>query len=38
TAWMETESLADFLDPHDATKTREGYPAPLRAVLTARKP
>ncbi|WP_105609588.1 tRNA 5-methoxyuridine(34)/uridine 5-oxyacetic acid(34) synthase CmoB [Cronobacter sakazakii] len=38
TAWMETESLADFLDPHDATKTREGYPAPLRAVLVARKP
>ncbi|ALB70241.1 tRNA 5-methoxyuridine(34)/uridine 5-oxyacetic acid(34) synthase CmoB [Cronobacter muytjensii] len=38
TAWMQTESLADFLDPQDATKTREGYPAPLRAVLVARKP
>ncbi|ELY2816637.1 tRNA 5-methoxyuridine(34)/uridine 5-oxyacetic acid(34) synthase CmoB [Cronobacter dublinensis] len=38
TAWMQTESLADFLDPQDATKTREGYPAPLRAILVARKP
>jgi tRNA (mo5U34)-methyltransferase len=38
TAWMTTESLADFLDPHDATKTREGYPAPRRAVFIARKP
>ncbi|ALB67225.1 tRNA (5-methoxyuridine) 34 synthase [Cronobacter dublinensis 1210] len=38
TAWMQTESLADFLDPQDATKTCEGYPAPLRAVLVARKP
>ena len=38
TEWMETESLADFLDPSDPTKTVEGYPAPLRAVLIARKP
>ncbi|WP_436876644.1 tRNA 5-methoxyuridine(34)/uridine 5-oxyacetic acid(34) synthase CmoB [Siccibacter turicensis] len=38
TDWMKTESLADFLDPQDASKTLEGYPAPLRAVLTARKP
>lgn len=38
TEWMETESLADFLDPSDPTKTIEGYPAPLRAVLIARKP
>lgn len=38
TSWMVTESLADFLDPHDNTKTVEGYPAPLRAVLIARKP
>ena len=35
---MTTESLADFLDPHDSGKTLEGYPAPLRAVLVARKP
>ncbi|MDU3078682.1 MAG: tRNA 5-methoxyuridine(34)/uridine 5-oxyacetic acid(34) synthase CmoB, partial [Mixta calida] len=38
TDWMTTESLADFLDPHDSGKTLEGYPAPLRAVLVARKP
>ena len=38
TSWMVTESLADFLDPNDRTKTVEGYPAPLRAVLIARKP
>ncbi|WP_114141484.1 DUF1698 domain-containing protein, partial [Escherichia coli] len=33
-----TESLSDFLDPHDPGKTVEGYPAPKRAVLIARKP
>ncbi|WLI76075.1 tRNA 5-methoxyuridine(34)/uridine 5-oxyacetic acid(34) synthase CmoB [Kosakonia sp. H02] len=38
TSWMVTESLADFLDPGDNSKTVEGYPAPLRAVLIARKP
>lgn len=38
TDWMITESLADFLDPNDSSKTLEGYPAPLRAVLVARKP
>lgn len=38
TSWLTTESLADFLDPNDASKTIEGYPAPLRAVLVARKP
>jgi len=38
TEWMTTESLADFLDPADASKTVEGYPAPLRAVLIAKKP
>ncbi|MCC8378750.1 MULTISPECIES: tRNA 5-methoxyuridine(34)/uridine 5-oxyacetic acid(34) synthase CmoB [unclassified Xenorhabdus] len=38
TEWMKTESLADFLDPSDQRKTIEGYPAPLRAVLIARKP
>jgi hypothetical protein len=27
TEWMTTESLADFLDPQDSSKTREGYPA-----------
>ncbi|ADM98336.1 tRNA 5-methoxyuridine(34)/uridine 5-oxyacetic acid(34) synthase CmoB [Dickeya dadantii] len=38
TSWMRTASLADFLDPDDHSKTLEGYPAPLRAVLVARKP
>ncbi|EKN3732760.1 tRNA 5-methoxyuridine(34)/uridine 5-oxyacetic acid(34) synthase CmoB [Yersinia enterocolitica] len=38
TDWMTSESLAEFLDPNDPTKTVEGYPAPLRAVLIARKP
>ncbi|GEK10064.1 tRNA 5-methoxyuridine(34)/uridine 5-oxyacetic acid(34) synthase CmoB [Pseudoalteromonas sp. McH1-7] len=36
TPWMETESLADFLDPDDPNKTIEGYPAPLRAIFTAK--
>lgn len=35
TAWMEGQSLADFLDPADASKTIEGYPAPRRAVIIA---
>lgn len=38
TAWMTSESLANFLDPRDASKTTEGYPAPLRAALVAKKP
>lgn len=38
TEWMRTDSLNEFLDPNDKTKTVEGYPAPLRAILVARKP
>jgi tRNA (mo5U34)-methyltransferase len=38
TDWMTFQSLKDFLDPSDATKSIEGYPAPRRAVLTASKP
>lgn len=38
TEWMTFQSLADFLDPDDPSKTREGYPAPRRAVLVAEKP
>lgn len=38
TSWMTSESLAEFLDPNDPTKTVEGYPAPLRAVLVATRP
>lgn len=35
TDWIDTESLADFLDPDDPQKTVEGYPAPVRAMLLA---
>jgi len=35
TEWMHFESLADFLDPNDPTRTIEGYPAPVRAILSA---
>ncbi len=38
TDWMRFQSLSDFLDPADSTKTVEGYPAPCRAVFTARAP
>ena len=36
TDWMRFESLAEALDPMDATRTVEGYPAPKRCVLIAR--
>lgn len=36
TEWMTSDSLADFLDPNDITKTVEGYPAPMRAVFIAK--
>ncbi|MCO8120503.1 tRNA 5-methoxyuridine(34)/uridine 5-oxyacetic acid(34) synthase CmoB [Stieleria sp. TO1_6] len=35
TDWMTFQSLSDFLDPEDPSKTIEGYPAPLRATLVA---
>lgn len=35
TDWIDTESLEDFLDPNDPTKTIEGYPAPKRAIFIA---
>lgn len=38
TGWMTSDSLAAFLDPEDSSRTVEGYPAPLRAVLIAKKP
>lgn len=37
TDWIDTESLEDFLDPNDLTKTIEGYPAPKRAIFIANK-
>ena len=38
TEWMQFHSLEDFLDVEDGSKTVEGYPAPQRAVVTARVP
>lgn len=38
TEWMRFQSLADFLDPQDRSLTREGLPAPRRAVMVARRP
>ena len=37
TDWLENESLIDFLDPNDYSKTIEGYQAPKRAVILANK-
>lgn len=36
TDWMQYESLEDFLDPADNSRTIEGYPAPKRAIVLAR--
>jgi tRNA (mo5U34)-methyltransferase len=38
TDWMQYQSLQDFLDPDDQSKTAEGYPAPRRATFIAQKP
>ncbi|MCK4864886.1 MAG: tRNA 5-methoxyuridine(34)/uridine 5-oxyacetic acid(34) synthase CmoB [Gammaproteobacteria bacterium] len=38
TDWMIFDSLEKFLDPNDATKTIEGYPGPMRAVVLANAP
>ena len=35
TEWIEGQSLEDFLDPNDPTKTVEGYPAPKRVYIKA---
>ncbi|AVV82336.1 tRNA methyltransferase [Shewanella putrefaciens] len=37
TDWMPNESLLEYLDPTDITKTIEGYPAPKRATIIAIK-
>jgi tRNA (mo5U34)-methyltransferase len=37
TAWMQFESLADYLNPNDPGQTIEGHPAPRRALLRARR-
>ena len=38
TEWIDTQSLEDFLDPEDRSKTVEGYPAPVRIYTKAVKP
>ena len=38
TEWMRYQSLGHFLDPDDHSKTVEGLPAPMRAVIVGRKP
>lgn len=37
TAWMPSHSLSDFLNPDDKSRTIEGYPAPKRAVIVAKR-
>ncbi|MCA8959005.1 MAG: tRNA 5-methoxyuridine(34)/uridine 5-oxyacetic acid(34) synthase CmoB [Planctomycetes bacterium] len=37
TEWAPIDSLAEFLDPHDPTRTVEGHPAPWRIYARARK-
>ena len=37
TEWMGNQSLEHFLDAQDHSKTIEGYPAPTRLLLTAKK-
>jgi tRNA (mo5U34)-methyltransferase len=38
TEWMPFESLAEALDPDDASLTVEGWPAPHRVVISATAP
>jgi len=37
TPWVYAQSLDDFLDPNDKSKTVEGYPAPKRVYIKAYK-
>jgi tRNA (mo5U34)-methyltransferase len=38
TGWMTFQSLADFLDPADPSRTCEGLPAPRRGMFLAESP
>lgn len=38
TNWMRFQSLAEALDPRDPSRTVEGYPAPVRAVVVGQRP
>ncbi|MFL0809440.1 MAG: tRNA 5-methoxyuridine(34)/uridine 5-oxyacetic acid(34) synthase CmoB [Agarilytica sp.] len=35
TEWMSYQSLSDFLDPSDPSRTVEGHPAPTRGIFVA---
>lgn len=37
TDWIESQSLEDFLDPADSSKTIEGYPAPKRGYIRIKR-
>jgi tRNA (mo5U34)-methyltransferase len=37
TPWMRFQSLRDQLSPHDSSLTVEGHPAPVRAILIAKR-
>ena len=37
TAWMTYESLSAGLNPDDVSRTKEGYPAPRRAIVLAER-
>ena len=37
TEWIDSQSLNDFLDPEEESKTVEGYPAPKRVYIKAFK-
>ncbi|EAR07520.1 tRNA 5-methoxyuridine(34)/uridine 5-oxyacetic acid(34) synthase CmoB [Reinekea blandensis] len=38
TDWKPGQSLSEYLHPDDPTRTVEGHPAPIRAILLADKP
>jgi tRNA (mo5U34)-methyltransferase len=38
TEWMTFHSLAQFLNPDDASQSIEGHPAPRRAIVTGKAP
>lgn len=38
TDWLDSESLEDCLNPENPALTIEGYPAPRRAIILARRP
>ncbi len=37
TEWMTSESLNNWLNPNDETKTIEGLPAPIRTIITCNR-